>query len=205
MRRVCLRRSRGPQNMEPLTTFSVLVGLFSLFRSERSGNKQSDRNDFLIWLEKSNHIELKSLLENNTRASEQLEILMKEDMSVIQSQLEKMNIVLSSIATEFRGFAELALAVNSDAILSEQSKSILIQFVASKGLKLLEVHANELTLLILDGKGGHIIIDDHRFVIDDLSTLVELGLLRLEHNSRGENLYIITRAASEFVKSMDSE
>jgi len=44
-------------------------------------------------------------------------------------------------------------------------------------------------------------ISDHRFLEDDLKTLVELGLLRHDLNGKGQNLYIFTRSASELVKS----
>ncbi|ANB16330.1 Hypothetical protein I596_293 [Dokdonella koreensis DS-123] len=44
-------------------------------------------------------------------------------------------------------------------------------------------------------------MDDPRFLEDDLTTLVDLGLLDLSYNSKGGRLFSLKRAAARFVES----
>ena len=47
-------------------------------------------------------------------------------------------------------------------------------------------------------------ISESRFLEDDLATLVEFGLLRHSLNTKGDNLYIYTRAANRLIEAHDS-
>jgi len=46
------------------------------------------------------------------------------------------------------------------------------------------------------GTQGELILNEPRFVEDDLSQLCNLGLLIPDHNSKGERLFRFTRAAA---------
>ena len=127
-------------------------------------------------------------------------------MAVFSEKLDSINNALVSYSSVFGGFSEVAPALNPGMELSEQAKSLLIQFDKSQGSKILEVHSFEgMALIVLDGKDQNINVTEPRFVEDDLKILIELGLLRHDYNSNGENLYIYTRAASSLVKAMNKE
>ncbi len=194
--------------MDPLSTasaFATIVGLIGQFRGEKSGGKQSDFNDFLEWLIKTQHEDLKLLLETNTRATIGIKALLNEDREVILQKLESLDIALSSFASGISGFAEVAEAINPDSSLSKQAIAILCQFDKSGGSKLLESHnSSGMALLILDGSSGNIEIQEPRFIEDDLRSLVELRLLRHDYNSKGDNLYIYTRSAAQLVNSINT-
>jgi hypothetical protein len=40
------------------------------------------------------------------------------------------------------------------------------------------------------------------YIDDDIAALVELGFLRLDRNATGRKVLVMTRAASEFVRSL---
>ena len=56
--------------------------------------------------------------------------------------------------------------------------------------------------LIIGGKGGQIEYSEPQFIEDDLNTLLRLGLLNQDYNSKGDPLYIVTRAAVKFLATL---
>lgn len=192
--------------MDPLSiasAFATIVGLIGQFRGERSSRIQSTLDDFMKWLIESNHNELKELLENNAQASEGIKNILQEDRELFLEKLESINRALLSFASGISGFSAVAEAINPNAILSNQAISILTQFENYEASKVLENHTFDgMSLLFLDGNGGNIEFHEPRFIEDDLKSLVELGLLRHDYNSKGENLYVFTRAASGLIKSI---
>jgi hypothetical protein len=195
--------------MDPLTsatTFASLVGLIGQFRSERSSLSQNDFNEFLEWLVKVQHESLKGLLETNVKATIGIKAILNEDRDAVLSKLESINSALSSFASGIPGFSEVVEAINPSTLLSKQAISLLCQFEDSQGSKLLETHhLGGMSLHLLDGNEGQINVNEPRFIEDDLRTLVKLGLLALNYNSKGENLYKYTRAASDLVQSFEKD
>lgn len=59
---------------------------------------------------------------------------------------------------------------------------------------------DELMLLFIDGKNGTLNITEPRFAVDDLDTLLALGLLGLTHNSKGQRVFKFTRSAASLVE-----
>ena len=54
---------------------------------------------------------------------------------------------------------------------------------------------------MLVGASGNLDVTDPRFIEDDLNTLVELGILRLKHGSKGTKQFVITRQAVVLAES----
>jgi len=50
-------------------SFATVVGLLGQYRSEKGAQAQLEYNDFMEWLTKANHTEIKDLLELNTNAT----------------------------------------------------------------------------------------------------------------------------------------
>lgn len=192
--------------MDPLSlasAFATIVGLIGQFRGEKFGQEQATLNDFMQWLIETNHEELKEILEKNSKASEGIKNILQEDRELFLEKLEGINNALLAFASGVSGFSSLAEAINPNALLSKQAISILTQFEEKQASKALEANSfGGMSLLLLDGASGNIEYDEPRFIEDDLKSLIELGLLRHDYNSNGDNLYIFTRAASSFIKGI---
>jgi hypothetical protein len=192
--------------MDPLsvaTAFATVVSLIGQFRAERGDSRRADFNEFMAWLVKTNHEEVKELLESNAQTTDGIKDLLGEQHEALMGKLEVLDNTLASYASGIPGFSNLTRGLKAEAVLSHQALSILKQLELSGASKLIEIRTFDGTLLILD-TSGEVEIDDPRFLEDDLRTLVEVGLLRHEYNSEGNNLYIFTRAASQLLRSADS-
>lgn len=192
--------------MEPIsvaTAFASVIGLLGQFQASRGSADQADFNEFLQWLVDSNHEEVKSLIESNTKTAIGIKALLNQNHDVLLQKLDALDSALSSFGSLIPGFSDISSGLYpSRSQLSEQAKEILSQFQSSGASKILELRTFDgVELMYLDGNEREMKISDPRFLEDDLKTLVELGLLRHDFNRKGDNLYIFTRTASELVLS----
>lgn len=192
--------------MDPLSlasAFATIIGLIGQFRGEKAGKEQTDYNEFLQWLIESNHKEIQGLLQTNSQAAQGIEEILKEDRALFLEKIESINNALVSYSSHLSGFSSLASGLSKNSGLSDQAASILIQFEKQEASKVLQVPMyGGPMLMFMDGNQGDVDVQEPRFIEDDLKKLIELGLLRHDFNSKGENLYIITRAASELTKTI---
>ncbi len=186
--------------MDLISAFTTVVSLIGQFRSERSGLAAADFNEFLIWLAEANHSELKTLVEQNSRKVIGIKALLNEQYEVFHERLEMLDSALAAYASSLPGFSDLTEGLKPQAAISDQALKILQEFDSSGASKFIVEDSLDdiVALLYLDADDG-IAIEDVRFLEDDLNTLVNLQLLRHGHNSRGEVIYHLTRAASSLV------
>ncbi len=188
--------------MDPLTmatTFATIVGLISNFKSERTSHSQGKFQDFLQWLIENNHKEIILVLETNKNLSLSLENTLNNKFDKLDEQIGKFDEYIGIISQKLDCFSEIASSINIYKTLSDQSISILKQLVESDAPKFIEIHGD--AYILMDGpRGGEIEFHDFRFIEDDLRTLVERGLLRLEIGSKGTRIFYVTRAAQSLVK-----
>lgn len=185
-------------------SFATIVGLLGQYRSEKGAQARLEFNDFMEWLAKANHTEIKDLLELNTQATIHIKALLNQDHKIFKEKLDKIDAAITAFASAIEGFDMLARVVNPDASLSAQAVNILEQFQASGATKVLEIKMMGGTIYQFLEVNGGLEISEQRFVEDDLNTLVEYGLLRHDYNSKGDNIYIFTRAASRLVGDKNS-
>lgn len=191
--------------MEPLTSataFASVISLLGQFIAERQTSKTLEADEFMSWLSDNRHDEIKQLLELNTNSTISIKALLAVNHEELISKLETLDNALAIYASGISGFSDLAGDLRPNSILSEQALSILKQLDESGGSRLLESKLRGVTLHILDAP-GQIAIDDQRFAVDDLNTLVRYGLLLQDYNDNGDNLYTFTRAASDIVSSLN--
>jgi len=192
--------------MDPITgasAFATIISLVGQFRAERGSNSQADFNAFLSWLVEMQHDELKKLVEANVITSIGIKALLNEQQDVLVAKLESINRALVSFASSYEGFSDIAQGLNPDFGLSDQAIHLLRQFESSGASQAIELHMQGgVTLVLSGGQSGVLEIRDQRFIEDDLRTLVELGLLRLGSNSKGDNVYLFTRIASQLVNQL---
>ncbi|MCT7945417.1 MULTISPECIES: hypothetical protein [Shewanella] len=187
--------------LDPLsiaTSFSTIVGLLSNFKSERSGGQLSE---FITWLKEKHHEDVVSGIEQNQMLSRQLQSLLVLNHHDLVTRLDSLDMILASIATNIDTFSSLATTIRPDSIFSEQAISIVKQFVVSGASEIWEsseLGTREPAFIFLGGS-GRVNINEPRFVEDDLKTLVEFGILRLDYGSKGTRKFIITRKAVQLV------
>jgi hypothetical protein len=191
--------------MDPLSTataFATIVGLIGNFSAERRNAASANYEEFMEWLTKNNHQELVALITQSNTTATSIKALLNEGREELIARLQSLDASLAQLATGFNGFRDIALAVYPGAELSDQALSLIEQFVDSGASKVLTSRyiGGELVLHILEGGSGHLTYSDSRFIEDDLNTLLEFGLLRLDHNGRGDRIYLITRNAVRFVE-----
>lgn len=185
-------------------SFATIVSLLGQYRAEKGNQAKLEYEDFMEWLVTTNHTEIKSLLELNTKATISIKALLNQDHKIFKQKLDKIDSALTSFASAIDGFSELANSVNPNAVLSEQALSILKQFQESGASKALELKVmGGPQYLFIDADGG-LEMSEPRFISDDFYILIELGLLRQDYNSKGDNLYVFTRAAERLVSNNDS-
>lgn len=190
--------------MSAATSFATIISLLADFVAHRGANQGRSFDEFMAWLSEQRHDEIKSLLELNTTTTIGIKALLGENQREILDRLQSLDRSMASFAAGFDAYRGLAQAAHPTAVLSEQAVSLLEQFHDSGASKILEVQYFEGTksLLIVDGPAdGELTISDPRFLEDDLTSLVELGLLGLDQNGRGDRLFSFRRAAARFVES----
>jgi hypothetical protein len=189
--------------IDPLTaatTFATLVSLISDFRDKHREVAADDDRTFLNWLTENNHEEMRLLLEQNQATLIGIKSILSERHAFI---LEKLQAIDNSLAALLSGdpvFTQLVEAISPKNLLSEQSLSILIQFENSGASKLLRYQMLSGLGFIFEDGDADFEFTEPRFIEDDFAKLVELGLLRLEYNIKGDPRYVYTRMASNFVK-----
>lgn len=181
-------------------SFATIVGLLGQYYSEKGAKAQIEFNDFMEWLAKANHIEIKSLLELNTQATIHIKALLNQDHRIFKEKLDKIDSAITSFASAIDGFDVLAREINPNSSLSAQAINILEQFQHSGATKLFEMKLMSGTVYNFPETNGGLVVTEQKFVEDDLKTLVEYGLLRHEYNKSGNNIYIFTRAGSRLVQ-----
>jgi hypothetical protein len=184
------------------TTFSTIVSLISDFRDKHKEVAADDHQKFLEWLSENRHDQIKKLLEQNQSTSISIKAILNLQSSLILDKLELVDNKLCSILSVDNLFRSLVVSIKPNSALSEQAVNFLRQIENAQASQVLQFDMmGELNYIFIDGVGDNLYIDEPRFIKDDLVQLSELGLLRLEYNSKGESIYIYTRSAAELVRA----
>lgn len=189
--------------MDPITAFATIVSLLADFVAHRNANDGKSFDEFMAWLSEQRHDEIRSLLELNTNTTIGIKALLGENQREILERLQSLDRQMASFAAGFDSYRSLAQAAHPTAALSPQAISLLEQFYDSGASKILQLQMDGATgLLIIDGpSNGDLQVSDPRFVQDDLTALVEMGLLDLDHNGHGDRMYLFKRTAARLVET----
>jgi hypothetical protein len=189
--------------MDPITAFATIVSLLADFVAHRSANEGKSFDEFMVWLSEQRHDEIRSLLELNTNTTIGIKALLGENQREIIERLQSLDRQMASFAAGFDSYRGLAQAAHPTAALSSQAVALLEQFYDSGASKILEIQMDGATVLpIIDGpRNGDLQVTDPRFIQDDLATLVDLGLLGLDYNAKGDRMYSFKRTAARLVES----
>lgn len=191
--------------MAGATVLAQIVSLIAIFSGERASGKIDQKQDFLAWLVANNHEELRRLLENNKQAVAAIEALLSENQQALLARLANIDEMLAKMLSRTEGFRAIVTALNPAAELSEQAVNILRQLDRSGASGFSELKNMRLghVYFYLNAKGS-VEYSDKRFLDDDLATLVELGLLRLDYGSDGSRIFRYTRTGAGLLRTIDA-
>lgn len=192
--------------MEPIsiaTTFATIVSLLSDFAAHRGVSSARTYDEFMSWLAEQRHDDLIKLLQSNAATVTSIKALLNQSSDVILRRLETLDRTLATVAAGIDEFRDIARVAYPDSSLSAQAVSILEQFYDSGATTVLEMQffSGETSLAVVDGPDNRCFqFDEQRFIRDDLTTLVEFGLLDLSYNNSGGRLFRFKRTAAAFVE-----
>lgn len=192
--------------MDALTitgAFAQIVGLLCDYISVRKNISGDEYNNFISWIEKKHHDQILSLINSNNALSINIKNILNENTESLLQKLNRIDDILAKLSSNIEGLSEIAKTIKPSQMLSDQAISILKQLNESEGSFFLEIQGGGNIFPVGDGKGGFIKYEDIRFIEDDLRTLVEVGLLRLDYNKSGGRLFYITREAVSLLKSIE--
>lgn len=193
--------------MDPMTaaaSFATIVGLLSNYKSERSGTQLSE---FIEWLKEKCHEDVAQSIERNQMLGLQLESVLAVNHQELLERLDTLDRILASVSLHVEIFSPLAGTMRPDSVLSEQAHSIIKQFSDSGSEECWEQKTINSTRYYFirnrdgTGSGGVLEISEPRFIEDDLNTLLELGIIRVDYGSKGTRKFIITRQAVQIANS----
>ncbi|MBB1368727.1 hypothetical protein H5154_20525 [Pseudoalteromonas sp. SR44-5] len=192
--------------MDVFSPFATIVGLICNYKSENRAASDDEYREFVEWLDKKRHKDIIDELNSNHLLGLSLKNLLNQSNDLVVNKLSDLDKSLIDIASRIDGFKDIATAVSKHEGLSDQAISILKQFDKSGGRVFLEINCNAGTdYQIMDGSRGKIVMDEPRFINDDLDKLCELGLLTPDYNESGGRLFRITRIATSLVKQVANE
>ena len=189
--------------MDPLTgatTFATIVSLLGEFVSHRKASASGDYESFMSWLNEQRHDDVRKLLQSNSTTIIGVKALLNESRDQILEQLSALDRTMAAIVAAIPEFSHFAALANQAAGLSHQSLSVLEQFTDSGATSLLEFKMDSgIVLQAIDGDGRQIEFIEPRFIEDDLSTLVNFGLLGLTSSPKGARIFKYKRAAAALI------
>jgi len=180
------------------TSFATIVGLLSNYKSESSGTQLSE---FIQWLRDKRHEDVAIDIERNQMLAIHLKSILSLNHQELLLRLDSLDEVLASVASHIQTFSDLAESIRPSGTLSAQAMSIVKQFADSGANELWEHKSINSTRYHFISGAGQLDVQEPRFIEDDLNTLVELGLFRLDYGSKGTRKFIITRQAVQLANS----
>ena len=175
-------------------TGAALIGLLRTYKDEVKDQQDLTHQRFLEWLLKNNHVEIKSLIENQSSILETIDTLLRQDTKAILEKVDQIQKMLDGLCTTTFNPQPHILDI------SDQSFLILDQLVKSGCDKMVYLDLGE-NFCLQTTNNIPIGITDPQFLKDDLGELMDIGLLRFEYGSDGRTMiFTVTRNAAKLVK-----
>ena len=196
--------------MEPLTlasAFATIVGLLNIFKQERKSEPDQGRDAFLSWLDHHGFQDFKNAIGSSQQLLTEIEGVLRQNDDVLLTRLKNIDEILATLASKIEGFGGISYALHPDMNLSDQAISILRQFAksgANEFIRWASSSGGEVVFLRTLSPQADLQIEDTRFIDDDLTTLVDFGLLRLRLNSQGSQIFGLTRNSVKLIEAIDA-
>ncbi|AUD78951.1 hypothetical protein CW740_06685 [Kangiella profundi] len=181
------------------SAFATIIGLLSAFSSGRESKSIAELSEFIAWLIDHKHEELANTIEQNTDITVSIKALLNHHNDELHRKLDGLGHTMALIASRVPDLTELAVSIVPNVELSEQAHSIIAQMYKNKTEFFLVSKSMNRAPILIPSNGELITYEDEQFLHDDLNTLVEHRLLRLDYNSKGSEMYYFTRTAVKLV------
>lgn len=192
--------------MDPLSGFLSIVGLLANFSAERGKADVIEIREFLEWLVKHGHEDLRLAIEKDHATGVSIKALLAEGTEDLRGRLARLDEKITAVAAGLGPMDDLARTLHPNAVLSEQARAILCEFELTQATQALEHSSMDrggYELLFMDAKkNGELEITEQRFYHDDINQLLAYGLLLLSHNTRGEKLFRMSRLGSSVAQQL---
>ncbi len=179
------------------TAFATIVQLLAIYRQERGARKDLDNRDFIEWLELHHHEEIKELITNTYHLQSQLDDLLRQDHAVIVQKLHEVNRIAASILARLDEFSAVADIVVPDLGLSLQTMALLRVLARSKTARFIMMSE---TQFAVDNALFH--PTDAKFFYDDVTALVTLNAVTVDHTSGGELILRLSRRGAQLASML---
>ena len=186
--------------IEQANTFATLVGLLSAFSGSRQAKSTAELSEFMSWLIEHNHSELAKSIEANYATSVSIKALLNQQNAELSRALGELSKTTALIASRMPDLSKIVASIVPDIELSGQSHKILAQ-MSSGEVEYFLISVTTGGTRLISSNGAKLDYDELLFLHDDLNTLIELGLLRLDYNSQGDEMYYFTRAGAKLGKT----
>jgi hypothetical protein len=188
--------------MDFLNEIATILQLIGMYRQEVGQRGDTSTQDFMAWLATHRHEKLKDLIGETVFLQEQVSALLREDFTKVKSQLESLSSLTMALVARFDGLAPIGEAAASEVRLPAQAMDILSSAVKNKGtgFEFISMMGGVLIVLIPSGTAGH--ADEPAFLEEDCDLLCDVGYLRKAYNTSGKPRYTLTRAGTEFGRTL---
>ena len=188
--------------LTPANALATIVQLLGMFTQERANAKNLDHQQFTEWLTFHKHEQLVQLICNHAAIRSEVDNLLRQDHAQIITKLDAISDSISSLLGRTQAVGALALAIAPESALSDQAIFILRQLTNSSSRYLIYGEVSNGCMFQLE-QGDLLQYYDHRFLLDDLETLVAYGLLAPKPTSSNfSTCYRITRAGAQFIATL---
>ena len=179
----------------------VIVGLLCNFRQEKAAREDLTHRDFIEWLENHRHEEVKTLICRVHNLQGEIDELFRQDHEKMLGQLQLIGSVMSQIMSRLDMFSGITQAISpAENRLTEQEEMILLEAAKSY---LYEMSLHSVSgfppVLCIHGRGWE--APDPRFLVDDLESLLNCGLIKKSTQGRsGYPLLRLTRYGAKYAE-----
>lgn len=191
--------------MEVFGSMATIVGLLSIFKSERRATSDNEYKEFVEWLEKKRHKKLIEEINSNHLLGLGIKSLLNKNHESVVNRLSALDDSLVALASQIDGFQEIASAISKHNEISEQAISILKQLIESEGSVFIEMKIRGFSVFQIGDASGSIEYDEPRFLNDDLKQLCKLELLIPSTNKSNQRVFTLTRFAVKYVEQLREE
>lgn len=183
--------------MDPLTALATITQLLGLFVQENRTARELNKQQFLAWLDRHRHEELKELICNTHHLSEQVDVILQEGQARILAEIQAVNGTLAQIMSRLHALGSLSHILTPDISLSRFALAALCHFEDSRETNLITLPDGS---GVQFGNSGAIQHDEPRFLDDDIDALEACGFISIEARHTGYSVYRLTRQGAVYAK-----
>jgi len=186
--------------MEPITGIFTLIPFIITYIQEKNRQQEKSANDLQNWLSAQSREDLKNFIAGSQSIQDEINILLREEHSIIIEKIEDVQKGLSFLISKFDGSLQ-PIASSYQPILSPQAKSILQQMVERKCMEFrLDSFRGDYIINCVQGGNSPDTPDlnGQNFLVEDCNELIAEGYLL----GNGSMRYRITRDGITYAKSL---